>query len=50
MVGNIFPNKSSSVSVLTAASYGSGWCVASSDMARYYLESGDSFYILKKVQ
>lgn len=42
------PNKSSSVSVLTAASYGSGWCVASSDMARYYLESGNSFYILKK--
>ena len=33
--------------ILTAASYGSGWCIAGSDMAKDYLEDC-FFYILKK--
>jgi hypothetical protein len=43
------PAGTSNSSILTAASYGSGWCIAGSDMARFYLKDY-FFYILKKNQ
>ena len=41
------PTGTSNSHILTAASYGSGWCTAGSDMAECYLEDC-FFYILKK--